>query len=1235
MDNEQIVNSAMSQDELNLLKSINHVVCLKKAGSDQATVEFAIRLTLRCSREDARNFATEVPCEILVTNNEQKVAEITKELNAAKCVVEVKFRNGKGEEFKTKAEALSRLATETEKRRLADGILLNQQGELLIGQGDDMKAAHCFIESAEKGYVEGQANAGFCHYYGQGVSQDYKKAAEYFNKAAIQGEPNAQYMLCKCYYDGKGVARDSKKAAEWATKSAKQGCHEAEYLLGWCKWSGTGTPKNPTEAISLWQKSAVASNSEAQWALGHVYYYGKSIKSDKEKAKILLEDALEGGCVNAACELGFYYLEASVPDYNQTIHYIQLALEQGVTPFVVTEHSKTADQATAELKAALNKAKNLLKWQSFPDFGAMEQNPAISVPELMFPINFMPSKENYGDFNIVWQKPENNKKNFVINYSPANEAKAVDIMNQLVMSIMLSLPIKKVNLNIINLGWSSNAGFLTSQFSKNNLIGFNCNDASTVSKLIEHITDDMRHDMEHYGPKSQEQHNEEIGQIAGAYELVVMLSSADDGQIRSSLNPVFNNGAKFGDYFIVLNDVSKNTNSSDESWLSNKDVYYEINVDNLPQESYEFTTQLVRNGEWVTRVMTYVNEAVKTANTHKFDWDAAVKAPYANASEGIVAPIGYDAEGKTVNVMFDDRHVHAFMIGQTGSGKTRFLHNVILSMITKYSPEDLELYLIDFKGTEFPCYRNLPHSRVVLVNDADAEVIYSVIRDLKQQMTDREKLFRETSSSNIQAYNSQAAKRIPHVLLVIDECQSLFTNDGDVQNKKKIYEIIATIAQKGRSFGIHMLFATQSLSNTPRLSDDVLRQISEHYILTCDTNDAATLVPDVEARTTEKEVADMLKNQTTVKGQCYYQGNGDNTRFIFNYVSDGEMQDGLIEAATAKGKDCPNNPVVYFSGEARYEVTDQVVGCLDGGRRRDLIVSPGIQTSLEQTPISISLKKDYSQNILFTGVNEDGFLSRTSFAAFYATMQYCRANGLNYKFLVIDCLDDSSMPYYDFLYDLSDNGYCEILEGAKKGQALLQLCNDISNGTAQPTVLFIHGQERFGELRADRTINGGAQPAAHSENKATSWDDFQSQIGNAPSDDDTPSFLAPPPAAYNPQESLNPFGTSAPAGPVTFKTAIETILDQGPENGIHTMLQIDRVERLLFDDSVYSKQIYNRFNHVVALKLDTASCSKLDIDGANLEDLPCEENRLRAIYYNNVSIKSTLFTPFMMPEIKA
>lgn len=1225
----------MSAGELEMLKEISVVIILKKAGSDPMLVRFALTKSLKCTSGEARLYQSQTPCEIAVVKSDSDAMAITSELKDAHCVTEVKYRNALGEEYKTRAEALARLATETEKRRVADGILLNQQGERLIEQGDAENAANCFIESAEKGNAEGQTNAGFCHYYGQGIGQDYKKAADYFNKAAIQGEPNAQYMLCKCYYDGKGLARDNKKAVEWATKSAKQGCHEAEYLLAWCKWSGTGTTKNTAEAVSLWQKCAEASHCESQWALGHIYFYGKNTKCDKKKAKALLEDALAGGCMNAACELGFYYLEATVPDYKQTIHYLELAIDQGVTSFAVTEHSKTTEQFLNEIKAALNKAKNLLKWQDFPDFEAMEQNPVISVPELMFPINFVPSKENYSDFNIVWQKPENNKKNFVINYSPANEAKAVDVMNQLVMSIMLSLPIKKVNLNIINLGWSSNAGFLTSQFSKNNLIGFNCNDASTVSKLIEHITDDMRHDMEHYGPKSQEQHNEEIGQIAGAYELVVMLSSADDGQIRSSLNPVFNNGAKFGDYFVVLNDVTKKTASGDDSWLSNKDVYYEINVDTIPQESYEFTTQLVRNSEWVTRVMAYVNEAVKTANTHKFDWDAAVRAPYANASEGIVAPIGYDAEGKAVNVMFDDRHVHAFMIGQTGSGKTRFLHNVILSMITKYSPEDLELYLIDFKGTEFPCYRNLPHSRVVLVNDADAEVIYSVIRDLKKQMTDREKLFRETSSSNIQAYNSQAAKRIPHVLLIIDECQSLFTNDGDVQNKKKIYEIIATIAQKGRSFGIHMLFATQSLSNTPRLSDDVLRQISEHYILTCDTNDATTLVSDVEARTTEKEVADMLKNQTTVKGQCYYQGNGDNTRFIFNYVSEGEMQDGLIEAATEKGKDCPNTPVVYFSGEALYEVTDQVVSCLDGGRRRDLVVSPGIQTSLEQTPISISLKKDYAQNILFTGVNEDGFLSRTSFAAFYATMQYCRANGLNYKFLVIDCLDDSSMPYYDFLYDLSDSGYCKILDGAKKGQALLQLCNDINNGSAQPTVLFIHGQERFGELRADRTINGGAQPAAHSENKATSWDDFQSQIGNAPSGDDTPSFLSLPPAAYNPQEDSSSFGTFATDGPMTFKTAIETILDQGPENGVHTMLQIDRVERLLFDDSVYSKQIYNRFNHVVALKLDTASCSKLDIDGANLEDLPCEENRLRAVYYNNVSIKSVLFTPFMMPEINA
>ena len=85
-------------------------------------------------------------------------------------------------------------------------------------------------------------------------------------------------------------------------------------------------------------------------------------------------------------------------------------------------------------------------------------------------------------------------------------------------------------------------------------------------------------------------------------------------------------------------------------------------------------------------------------------------------------------------------YYHAFVIGETGSGKSRFLHDIIINMIAKYSPEDVELYLMDFKGVEFNPYRDIKHSRVILVDRADERITYEVIRELQDKMEQRQKI---------------------------------------------------------------------------------------------------------------------------------------------------------------------------------------------------------------------------------------------------------------------------------------------------------------------------------------------------------------------------------------------------------------------------------------------------------------------------------------------------------------
>ena len=79
---------------------------------------------------------------------------------------------------------------------------------------------------------------------------------------------------------------------------------------------------------------------------------------------------------------------------------------------------------------------------------------------------------------------------------------------------------------------------------------------------------------------------------------------------------------------------------------------------------------------------------------------------------------------------------HALIAGKTGSGKSTLLHVLITQLALRYSPDEVELYLIDFKkGVEFKTYAShqLPHARVVAV-ESEREFGLSVLQRLDAEL---------------------------------------------------------------------------------------------------------------------------------------------------------------------------------------------------------------------------------------------------------------------------------------------------------------------------------------------------------------------------------------------------------------------------------------------------------------------------------------------------------------------
>lgn len=785
-------------------------------------------------------------------------------------------------------------------------------------------------------------------------------------------------------------------------------------------------------------------------------------------------------------------------------------------------------------------------------------------------------------------------------------------MTHLLMCALLAMPVGKVRLHFIDLNLSGKAQFFIDNFDRS--VCEVCLDVSSAERQAESLKEKMAQRLR--GELSDD-----------SYDFVVFLDFLNDyNKIGNAYSQIIEKGALANIHTIFINNGQNLEENVYNPLLGNEDRFCPIDGYTKLPKDYKYDRSLTfaalsfaKDSDFRCKCIDYLNSGVQQDDeTPKID-----ETEYAVTTSVIEVPIGKTANGETVDFKMDVNrgHYHAFVIGETGSGKSRFLHDIIINMIAKYSPEDVELYLMDFKGVEFNPYRDIKHSRVILVDRADERITYEVIRELKQKMEERQKILAAAGASDVDEFNKMSAdKHISQIILVADECQTLFSNDA--KNNKLQRDMIATIAliaQQGRAYGVHLLLATQSLSNAPQLGASILNQIGEHYILPCLPADAQKLVPDHERKDTETVVSQMEKG----KGQCYYQGADGKFLFTFSYIPKGEVQDSLIDAAKKKSDEHNSNGQVYFSGSLQYAMDENTIDVIAAKGRRHIVASPRQSIAIPQSPVTIPLRDESGENIMLLGINDKQYVTRTSINILVSVIATNRRKELDYEFVVMDCMKcDDDEPYMDILDKLQAEGMCRLVRPRDRKALLYQLCKDIASGTARPTMLTILGEETFRELKFDEPLDiaeGNNSTQANVE-EPMSFDDalsMMNMLGN--------------PVTSKPQTD------SGISDIKTVMQALEYILDRGPENGVHTIMQLDRIGNFYItkDGYVNSKAVYSRFAHLLILRTGENDLVTLSLPD-NIRPAALEDNgeRLRAYYYNEGSNRYELFTPYLLPKIE-
>ena len=214
-----------------------------------------------------------------------------------------------------------------------------------------------------------------------------------------------------------------------------------------------------------------------------------------------------------------------------------------------------------------------------------------------------------------------------------------------------------------------------------------------------------------------------------------------------------------------------------------------------------------------------------------------------NSCKNLVIPFGVRGPGKIQNLVFGEGVSHSgILVGTIGSGKSTLLNSIILSAISHYGPDELSLYLLDFKeGMEFSLYANNQVPQVKFVSiESQQELGLSVLSRLCDEISDRSKKIKEAESKDMETYRKNTRKPMPRILVIIDEFQALFDINTNYKIAEKCADCMKILIKQGRAFGINVLIASQGIARLHDISLDsgIFAQMKVRIALDCHEEDA-------------------------------------------------------------------------------------------------------------------------------------------------------------------------------------------------------------------------------------------------------------------------------------------------------------------------------------------------------------------------------------------------------------
>ncbi len=205
----------------------------------------------------------------------------------------------------------------------------------------------------------------------------------------------------------------------------------------------------------------------------------------------------------------------------------------------------------------------------------------------------------------------------------------------------------------------------------------------------------------------------------------------------------------------------------------------------------------------------------------------------------VSVPVGWDINHTEVCFEIGKAQNHTLICDHSGSGKSNFLHVLIQNLAFYYDPDEVQLFLLDYKeGVEFNAYTDpiLEHARLVSVASSVGYGM-SFLSWLCKEMQKRAELFKQFKVKDLSDYRKH--EKMARLIVVVDEFQVLFSD----KSKGSVERSLNTLLKKGRSYGVHLVLATQTMRGT-EINPSFKAQIANRIALPMDAEDSSSVLDD-------------------------------------------------------------------------------------------------------------------------------------------------------------------------------------------------------------------------------------------------------------------------------------------------------------------------------------------------------------------------------------------------------